>query len=249
GDIRQVTETQAQAVCPASRWSPRFLARSRTRQSLPWSPSMTAAKSLGSTKSSSASSSKSRATDASLSSSSAMHILYEKMFVKSSVNSHRIVQSLPTQTHHRHPLPSQRPRVYTRPDGPPPTQAHLRPVPGQGTRDLPARAEVRERIIPIRVGPKVKLHLTSAARGRLCREAVEIRSRHQPPHDRCKLEHQHHHINPRRVARNGALEVGGIRLHETRRPKPEARLRLQGREGALALGRDDEVAVIVIGVD
>src|SRR5947209_4700445 len=51
---------------------------------------MTAAKSLGSTKSSSASSSKSRAADASLSSSSGTLILYEIMFATSSVNSHQI---------------------------------------------------------------------------------------------------------------------------------------------------------------
>src|SRR6266566_2428816 len=37
------------------------------------------------------------------------------MFVKSSVNSNRIVQSLPTQTHHQHPLPSQIPQALHSP--------------------------------------------------------------------------------------------------------------------------------------
>src|SRR5439155_775922 len=106
---------------------------------------MTAAKSLGSTKSSSASSSKSRAADASLSSSSAMLILYEIMFVKSSVNSHQIYPIRPPRSTLNPLFPVKSASLTLPASGKTPTQAHLRPVPGKGTRDLPARPEVRNR--------------------------------------------------------------------------------------------------------
>src|SRR5439155_3507121 len=112
----KVTETQAQAVWPARRWSPRFLAWLRTRQSLPWRRSMAALNRLGSTWSSSAWRSKSPIAFSSLSSSNDMMELYELQFVESRPLGNNSIQISPLRRPPGPPRPpSSQPFSYPHP--------------------------------------------------------------------------------------------------------------------------------------
>ena len=95
----------------------------------------------------------------------------------------------------------------------------------------------------------MELHLAAAAGWCSRRQAVEVRRRNEPPDDRGQIQDEHHHVDPGRVGRNRALEIGGVRLHEARGPQGQARLGLQGSKFALALDRDDQVSMVIVSVD
>src|SRR5256884_2071129 len=104
----QVWAAQEQGVCRVSRLAPRFRARLRVVQRVPWRPSTRLESSLGSTKSRSALAWKSRTAALSLSNSPDMLESYQTNVRIASVNSHHFYsnrfQAPPPRPLHRFPL-------------------------------------------------------------------------------------------------------------------------------------------------